>query len=144
MISVAFIDDDEILADVVCRLCERCGGVTMHAFGSGEEALKWLSHHPVDVIVMDFQMPVMNGIELIKKIRESGNMAPGIVFTGMEIENVLHESAVLGVGIFGYVQKDGSIISQIAALMELIVQASASEVAGEEDPPKKSVINRPN
>jgi CheY-like chemotaxis protein len=124
MISVAYIDDDENLAYVVCRLCERCGGVSMHACSSGEDALKWLSHHPADVIVTDFQMSGMNGIELVKKIRESGNTTPCIIFTGMEIESVIREATLQSIGIFGYLTKDYPIRRLIPDLMELIVRAA--------------------
>jgi CheY-like chemotaxis protein len=124
MVSVALIDDDENLADIVCRLCERCGGVTMHSSSSGEEALQWLSRHPVDVIVTDFQMPRMNGIELIKKIRESGNMVPCIIYSAVDMKTVIQESTIWGVGIFGYLQKDDPLRSQIVGLMELIINAS--------------------
>jgi DNA-binding NtrC family response regulator len=140
-ISVALIDDDEIVANAVSRLCERCGGVSIHSLSSSETALEWLSRNPVDVIVSDFHMPGMNDMELIKKIKESGNTAPCIIFTGVEMSTILKLSSVSGVGIYGYVQKEGPIHSQIVALMELIVQASVHAGFGEEDPLKKTVMN---
>jgi CheY-like chemotaxis protein len=142
-ISVALVDDDEIVANVVSRLCERCGGVSIHSLSSGETALEWLSRNPVDVIVSDFPMPGMNDMELIKKIKESGNTAPCIIFTGVELSTILKLSSVSGVGIYGYVAKEGPIHSQIVALMELIVQASVHKGFGEVDPLKKTVINMP-
>jgi DNA-binding NtrC family response regulator len=142
-ISVALIDDDKIVANVVSRLCERCGGVSIHSLHSSETALEWLSRNPVDVIVSDFHMPGMNDMELIKKIKESGNTAPCIIFTGVELSTILKLSSVSGVGIYGYVQKEGPIHSQIVALMELIVRASVHEGFGEVDLLKKTVINMP-
>ena len=130
MIQVLFIDDDANLARVVCQLCERYGGVSMHPVSSGREALEWLSCHPASVIVTDYQMPGMNGIEFIKKLRAQGNLAPCIMFTGIKIDSVIQESARQGVGIFGYIMKDDPIQSQVPALMDLIAQAAVHDPGG--------------
>lgn len=84
MISVAYVDDDPHTALRICLLCQRNGGITMHAFSSGPEALGMLSRYPVDVIISDYDMPGMNGIELLAALRSRGDLTPFILFTGTE------------------------------------------------------------
>ncbi|MCX7747649.1 MAG: chemotaxis protein CheW [Clostridia bacterium] len=52
---------------------------------NGKEALQILQEHKVDVVVSDIHMPVMDGLELIKKIREDKNLSclPAIAVTSM-------------------------------------------------------------
>jgi len=83
MISVAYVDADAHISLMVCLLCQRQGGITMHAFTSGHEALKILSHTPVDVIISEYDMPGMNGIELLATLRSQGDLTPFILFTGI-------------------------------------------------------------
>jgi CheY-like chemotaxis protein len=50
--------------------------------GSGAEALLELAAQPCDVIVSDLMMPAMSGIELIRRLRERGDLTPVILVTG--------------------------------------------------------------
>lgn len=49
---------------------------------SGENALRYLEKHEPDLFMLDIEMPNMNGYELAKKIRSSGQKAPIIFLTG--------------------------------------------------------------
>lgn len=126
MISTIYIDNDPYVAIIVSRLCERCGGVTMHPLFSGKEAVKWLSRHPVDVIVSEYNMPGMNGIELLKILMVQGNSTPFIIFTDAGNDKVAEEAAVSGV--FGYLLKNEDIRKQIPNLVEMIAEAAAPSV----------------
>lgn len=60
---------------------------------SGSMALKYLNSNTPDVILLDYEMPVMNGYEVLKKIKEENSYAkevPVLFLTGMdEIEHML-------------------------------------------------------
>jgi CheY-like chemotaxis protein len=49
---------------------------------SGEDALKFLEKRSTDLLLLDIEMPEMNGYELAAKLRESGQKAPIIFLTG--------------------------------------------------------------
>jgi CheY-like chemotaxis protein len=49
---------------------------------SGEEALAACTARKFDLVVTDYKMPKMNGIELIEEIRKSGSQAPIILLSG--------------------------------------------------------------
>jgi CheY-like chemotaxis protein len=50
--------------------------------GSAEEALELVAQHPVDLLVTDFRMPAMDGVELIQALRASNFEKPIILLTG--------------------------------------------------------------
>ncbi|MDD1689238.1 MAG: response regulator [Methanoregula sp.] len=82
MISVAYVEADLHIALMVCLLCQRQGGITMHPLSSGHEALEMLSRSPVDVIISGSDLPGMTGIELLATLRSRGDLTPVILFTG--------------------------------------------------------------
>lgn len=69
--SILIAEDNQVMADVVRFNLERAGyDITMAC--SGEEAWEILEEESFDLLVTDFQMPYMNGDELCKRIKESG------------------------------------------------------------------------
>ena len=63
------IEDNEINQEIVEAVLQHCGFQLLTA-GSGEEALRLIEKYHVDIILMDVQMPGMNGYQLAKVIRE--------------------------------------------------------------------------
>ncbi len=61
----------------------------------GEEALRLYDKNNPDIIITDIKMPKMNGLELIKKIRESDNNTPIVVTSAYTDQNFLLESIKL-------------------------------------------------
>jgi len=129
ILSVLFIDANPYEANAVCKLCERFGGVLMHPACSIREALRWLSLHRADVIVTDFNLPDLNGIEVSRLIRAHGYTVPCILFSSADtrtIDSCLQDSLVPG-AFYGYLKKDGPLRSQIVALMDLIFMAAEAD-----------------
>jgi DNA-binding response OmpR family regulator len=81
-----------------------------------------LQLHPYDVIVADYLMPEMDGIEFLKGLRASGCTIPFIIFTGKGREDVAIEA--LNSGADFYLQKGGNPRSQFAELGNMIRQAA--------------------
>lgn len=68
MATVLIVDDEPDLRVTLRRVFERAGHVVVEA-GHGAAALAAVNEKPPDVIVTDMVMPVMNGAELIKRLR---------------------------------------------------------------------------
>jgi len=57
-------------------------GYVIYTCASGEEALETLGRHKMDVVITDFRMPAMDGVELIGKIRQTQPEMPIILLSG--------------------------------------------------------------
>jgi DNA-binding NtrC family response regulator len=79
--AILFVDDHEVLARLSCEILEMQGYRAVSAF-SAAEALKKFEENEFDILVTDFRMEGMNGLELAKKIREKSPATPVIIVTG--------------------------------------------------------------
>ncbi len=100
---------------------ERTGKYSVDVAQSAAIALRKLKQASYDVIVSDYQMPGMDGIELLKKLRGSGNSTPFIIFTGKGHEEIVIEAYEHGADF--YVQKCGEPAVQFTDLEQKITRA---------------------
>ncbi|MCU0631373.1 MAG: PAS domain S-box protein [Methanolinea sp.] len=121
MISVLYIDDEPGLLEIGKIYLERKGEFAVDTAISGPEALQIIQLKRFEAIISDYQMPGMNGIELLKHIRASGNRIPFIIFTGRGREEVVIQA--LNEGADFYLQKGGEPGSQFAELIHKVRQA---------------------
>ena len=84
---VLFVDDSAVSRDLFRIFLKRNGFETETA-GDGEEAIAKLKTDRYDAIITDDQMPVMDGIELVKQLRDGGSYTrtPVIVISGQVTE----------------------------------------------------------
>jgi len=77
------VDDDALNRDLMIRRLARRGFETAPA-GDGQSALEWIQSHTVDLVLLDVEMPEMNGIEVLKILRRTYTPAqlPIIMVTG--------------------------------------------------------------
>lgn len=68
--TVLVVDDHRDANDILCRLLRLDGHRAVSAF-SGEDALATISAEPPDVVILDFMMPGMDGIETLRQIRSN-------------------------------------------------------------------------
>jgi diguanylate cyclase (GGDEF)-like protein/PAS domain S-box-containing protein len=94
---VLVVDDDARLRDLLCTVLTPLNCEIVQA-GSGEEALTVLLQHKVAVIVLDINMPGMDGFETAQLIRDADELAstPIIFLTGQSEASDLHRGYDLG------------------------------------------------
>ncbi len=114
MTSILYVDDEPELAALLRHYLQQSGEFRVYTAGSGPEALAFLERHAVDVVVSDYQMPGMNGIELLRECRQRFDGLPFLLFTGRGREEVVIEAIENGVDF--YLQKGGDPESQFAEL----------------------------
>lgn len=73
---VVIVDDDLDTTELV-RAVGQFNNVEVIAFGSGLDALKYLSENDADVVILDLEMPVLDGLRLAKEIRKNEELLPG-------------------------------------------------------------------
>ncbi len=78
---IAIVDDDHSVRKALQRLL-RSINLDADAYGSGPEFLAALGDAKPDCVVLDLQMPEMNGLELQLRLAERGIRLPVVVITG--------------------------------------------------------------
>ena len=81
MKAVLFVDDHEVLARLSCEILEMQGYKAVCAY-SAAEALEKFEKEKIDILVTDFRMDGMNGLELARKIHTTSPQTPVIIVTG--------------------------------------------------------------
>ncbi|MDD5300014.1 MAG: response regulator transcription factor [Gallionella sp.] len=71
MIRIMIADDHAIVRQGLVRILEKSGEMKVVAeHGNGVDALNWIHTHDCDIALVDISMPGMNGIDLLKQLRE--------------------------------------------------------------------------
>ena len=91
-LQILYVDDEKLMHEPFRLYMETLGLVSVDAVDSGREALARLSSLKYHAIVSDYQMPGMDGIQLLKNLRSSGNDLPFIIFTARGREEVVIEA----------------------------------------------------
>jgi two-component system, sensor histidine kinase len=105
-LRILLVDDQEINLVFAARILQR-GGHTVIEARNGREALEKWGEDPVDLILMDVQMPVMNGVEATLAIREREKRVGGHIPIIAVTARALHQERehILSQGFDGYVTK---------------------------------------
>ena len=96
MTKVLLVEDEQYIAQGLSMLIdwESCGYEIAGTAYNGQEAVEFLQDTPVDLILSDIKMPVMDGIEATKVIREiekrENKYTPIIAFTANTLNNDYH------------------------------------------------------
>ncbi len=121
MISVLYVEDETSLLEIGKFFLEKDGSMVVDTCSSVNDALTKISAKRYDIIISDYAMPVMNGIEFLKSLRSRGDTTPFIIFTGRGRESVVIEA--LNLGAEYYLKKAGNAKVQFAELMHEIKHA---------------------
>lgn len=102
--TILVVDDVEGNRAVVCRRLEQ-SGYALHQAESGEQALRFIRAHPVDLVLLDYMMPNMSGIDVLGVLRRDWKMddLPVIMLTARAEANAQVEA--LEAGADDYVSK---------------------------------------
>ncbi len=111
-------DDDEFRESLSLNLMDEGFGVTSFANGSG--SLEYLaSGESADVILLDWRMPGMNGLEVLRELRQRGVMTPVIFLTALSDD--IYEEAALAGGAVDFIDKSRR-LSILVRRIELIAE----------------------
>ena len=128
--SIALVDDDRnILTSVSIAL--QTEGFAVRLYSDGEAALKALLDNPPDLAVVDIKMPRMDGMELLRRLRERSAL-PVIFLTSKDDE--LDEALGLALGADDYITKPFSqrlLIARIRAILRRTEARDGGDAAGE-------------
>ncbi|MEZ3163156.1 response regulator [Halorubrum sp. RMP-47] len=105
-IEVLHVDDDPALLDLTESFLEReLGNVEIITVASPDEVLDTLDEQSVHCVVSDYEMPQMDGLELLDAVRDHYADLPFILYTGKGSEEIAAQA--INAGVTGYLQKGG-------------------------------------
>lgn len=93
--NLLIVDDEPILVKYLKTNLEPFAD-TVYTASDGVEALGYLESETIHCVICDINMPRMNGIEVIRRIREVRNQVPFIFFTGHGNHDLMLEVAKYG------------------------------------------------
>jgi len=129
MINVLYVDDEVNLLEITKLYLEITKEFTVTTTPSASAALDLLQSNGIQAIVSDYQMPEMDGIEFLKRVRATDKSIPFIIFTGKGREEIAIEAFENGADF--YLQKGGEAKSQFAELAHKINKAVEGRMAEE-------------
>jgi two-component system chemotaxis response regulator CheY len=115
------VDDSRVIRKVARRIIEEMGFDVAEA-GDGVEALAWCRSSMPDAILLDWNMPAMNGIDFLRQLRrERGGEKPVVVFCTVE-NDLEHIRQALDCGATEYIMKpfDSDIVQSKFAMADLL------------------------
>ena len=95
--NVIIIDDEPKIRNGMTRLLSRHDGWAVCAFADAHSALTHLYTHEVDVVITDIQMPGMQGLDMIQRIRRVNEDIPVILISGYSRFDYAQRAIELGV-----------------------------------------------
>ena len=102
--SVLIVDDEDMVITSIRAFLRLETDYNVHGFTSAEEAARHLETNPVDVVVTDYLMPKMNGIQLLSKAKEFQPEAARVLLTG-HADKQSAIQAINEIGLFQYLEK---------------------------------------
>jgi two-component system chemotaxis response regulator CheY len=102
-VTALVVENDAGIRPLIVRLIRTCGFSSVAEAGDGKEALAYLALHDPDLILTDMDMPRMNGIEFVRKLRAEGVKTPVIMMSAQDDETIIAQARQAGIS--AYVSK---------------------------------------
>lgn len=123
---ILIVDDDRFIRGLLDKMLRMIGFESIAHAEDGDIALEVMDEHAVDLMITDVQMPKVNGLELLKRVRRGESAAPqslnSIVVTALEEEYVLATAMALDVN--GFIQKAFTAPTLIKRLLVAMSESS--------------------
>lgn len=126
MNPILLIDDDQTLSELLCEYLS-AEGFTMEAAFTGSDGLDMASNHAYELIILDVMLPNMNGIEVLKKMRQNQIQTPVLMLTakGDDVDRILG----LELGADDYVPKPCNPRELLARINAILRRSQNKDIA---------------
>jgi DNA-binding NarL/FixJ family response regulator len=118
MISIAIIEDDQVTRESLENIIQTTEGFECAgAFADAETGLEFLTLHPADIVLMDIHLPVMDGIECVRRLKAIHPEMQFIMCTIFRDDDSVFNA--LKAGATGYLLKNDVPVKIIDAIHEI-------------------------
>jgi len=123
-VRILIVDDDNEFLALLSKNIESWGYRVISASG-GKEALEMIEDKEADIVILDYLMPEMDGVETLEKIRRIDKLVPVIMFTSYPDNRSITGTEKLG--IFAYIPKVGVFTDPESSLKAAIAMAEKAK-----------------
>lgn len=109
-LKVFLVEDDDIFAFLVETRLAKVPGVELSVFPLGQDCLDELGQRP-DVIFLDYSLPVIDGLEVLRQIKEAYPEARVVMLSGLEWQQVVDQC--IQAGAEDFIQKDATVAQKV-------------------------------
>jgi DNA-binding response OmpR family regulator len=127
--KILVVDDDELELALLCDRLQSCG-LVVHRAGNGEEALTQLDKEWFPVVLTDWQMPRMSGVELTENLRARG-MTDTFVIMLTVLETTFDYERAYQAGVDDYLSKKRPEVELLARIHAAFSTVSLRKALGE-------------
>lgn len=127
-ISVLICDDSALMRNLIGRIIDGTEGMNVVAKASnGQQALEKIEESNPDIIVLDIEMPIMNGIEFLKARKEKKIKVPVVVLSSVATKGAAITMQALELGAADFITKPaGSVSADISEVADQLIDMLAS------------------
>lgn len=119
--NILVVDDDVPLNAMICKYLEKQGFINIKGYYSGEELLDDITKVKYPIIIQDYDLPGINGVEILKKVKSTNPEAEFIFLSGQSSIEVAVDAVKYGA--FDYIIKDNfakeNVITKIRNLIKI-------------------------
>ncbi len=120
LLRILHVDDDDSLLQVSKVVLEAENKFEIDNVACVDEAFRKLKAHVYDAVVSDYDMPIKNGLDFLKELRDQQNKIAFVIFTGRGREQIAIRA--LNLGADRYIDKNGSPETVYGELADAIYQ----------------------
>lgn len=96
MAKILIVDDSSFMRTAMADMFKKLGHMVVAEAGNGVEAIEAYRQHQPELVTMDITMPIMNGIEAVKKIVEINPEAKIIMISAITQKNQIMQAILSG------------------------------------------------
>lgn len=120
------VDDDDVDRERIYRYIKKFNlPLAVLDASSGSDALQRIMAEEVDLVLLDYQLGDMTGIELLSRLKQDNHSVPTIMITGMGDEKAVMEA--LRLGVFDYLTKGNLTPESLQKALESVLRADELE-----------------
>ena len=97
--SILLVDDYEFIRTILERMLQQLGYQNLRMAADGVDALHLLRTRPVDLVITDYHMPEMDGIDLFRSMQQGTVLAkiPVLLISGVPTEKSVTQALAIGI-----------------------------------------------
>jgi two-component system chemotaxis response regulator CheY len=101
--NILIVDDSEMMRGIILQaIKDNAPSIEMKFYeaSNGQEALNYISKEKIDLVFLDWNMPVLDGLSFVKEIRSKGDKTPIAMITSVTDEEKIMQAGMAGVNTY--------------------------------------------